>query len=46
METKGGGLYTTPAVVPNPVGGASQITVTATAAGGTARGDLVTLIVQ
>ena len=69
----GTGLYTTPAVVPNPAAvkvtataaadsiksgsgtvsvetptglGTSQITVTATAAGGTAHGDLVTLIVQ
>jgi len=67
------GLYTTPAVVPNPAVvkvtataaadatksgsatvnvetptglGTSQITVTATAAGGTAHGDMVTLIVH
>jgi hypothetical protein len=69
----GTGLYTTPAVVPNPAAvkvtataasdptksgsatvnvetptglATSQITVTATAAGGTAHGDVVTLIVQ
>jgi len=38
----GGGLYTAPAVVPNP----ATVTVTATAVGGAAHGDAVTLIVQ
>jgi hypothetical protein len=68
----GTGLYTAPAVVPNPASvqvtatsaaamspgsakvtvlaptgvGTSQITVTATAVGGAAHGDVVTLIVQ